>query len=220
MGHETDHLSVKAEYDRVGGSAQIHGIVGDRLKNRPKVRCRAAYDAQHLRSRCLLPQRFTQLVEQPGVLDGDDGLRGEALDQFNLFIRERPDFLTKEIKGPYQLGPPSALERRARSGYLPFRRQACTPNRYDRLARPAHPLFEPLVWLQLRVRAQCRERWGARDSAAALQINDGGAAPCSATARQASPFKEKEHAERDLTDAGCIRQHCIEDRLQLARVRY
>ena len=58
VGHETDHLSVKAEYDPVRGSAQMHRVVGDRLKNRPKVRRRAAYDAQHLRSRCLLLQRF------------------------------------------------------------------------------------------------------------------------------------------------------------------
>jgi len=37
-----------------------------------------------------LLQRLSQLVEQPGVLDGDDGLVGEILDQFDLFIGEGP----------------------------------------------------------------------------------------------------------------------------------
>ena len=32
---------------------------------------------------------FAQLVEQPCVLDGDDGLRGEVLDQLDLLVGER-----------------------------------------------------------------------------------------------------------------------------------
>src|SRR5262249_44199383 len=42
----------------------------------------------------LLLQRFAQLVEQSRVLDGDDGLGGEVLYQRDLFVGERPDFLT------------------------------------------------------------------------------------------------------------------------------
>ena len=34
-----------------------------------------------------------QLVEQPRVLDGDDRLGGEVLDQLDLLVGERPDFL-------------------------------------------------------------------------------------------------------------------------------
>ena len=34
-----------------------------------------------------------QFVEQPRVLDGDDGLSGEALYQFNLLVGEGADFL-------------------------------------------------------------------------------------------------------------------------------
>ena len=52
---------------------------------------------QHLRGRRLLLQRFAQivgalaqLIEQPGVLDGDDGLIGEILHQLNLLVGERP----------------------------------------------------------------------------------------------------------------------------------
>jgi hypothetical protein len=37
-----------------------------------------------------LLQRFAELVEQAGVLDGDDGLAGEARHQLDLLVRERP----------------------------------------------------------------------------------------------------------------------------------
>src|SRR5262249_1420626 len=41
----------------------------------------------------LLGQRLAQLVEQARVLDGDDGLRGEILDQIYLLIVEGSDLL-------------------------------------------------------------------------------------------------------------------------------
>ena len=46
------------------------------------------------RGRGLLLQRFAKLAEQPRVLDGDDGLRGEVLDQLNLLVGERAHLLT------------------------------------------------------------------------------------------------------------------------------
>ena len=49
---------------------------------------------QHFARRGLLLQRLgeivgalAQFVEQPRVLDGDDGLRGEVLHQFDLLAR-------------------------------------------------------------------------------------------------------------------------------------
>ena len=57
-------------------------------------------DPQHLGGRGLLLQRLgqivgalAQLVEQPRVLDGDDGLGGEVRDQLDLLVGERPNFL-------------------------------------------------------------------------------------------------------------------------------
>ena len=35
----------------------------------------------------------TQFVEQPRVLNGDDGLSGKIFHQFDLLVAERPDFL-------------------------------------------------------------------------------------------------------------------------------
>ena len=62
------------------------------------------------RGRGLLLQRLAeivgalaQFVEQPRVLDGDDGLGGEVLHQLDLFIGERPDLLAIDDDGADQL---------------------------------------------------------------------------------------------------------------------
>jgi hypothetical protein len=57
--------------------------------------CETAGSAAAPAARCknLLLQRFAQLVKQPGVLDRDDGLRGEVLDQLDLLIGEQPHLL-------------------------------------------------------------------------------------------------------------------------------
>ncbi|MFZ0151682.1 MAG: hypothetical protein WAM72_25695, partial [Xanthobacteraceae bacterium] len=43
-----------------------------------------------------------QFIEQPRILDGDDGLGGEVLHQRNLFIGERPDFGAVDKNGADQ----------------------------------------------------------------------------------------------------------------------
>ena len=55
---------------------------------------------KHLGGRGLLLERLgevagalAQLVEQPGILDGDDGLLGEIGHQLDLLVGERPDLL-------------------------------------------------------------------------------------------------------------------------------
>ena len=57
-------------------------------------------DAEHLRGRGLLLQRLAQivgalaqLVEQPRVLDRDDGLLGKVLHQLDLLVGERAHLL-------------------------------------------------------------------------------------------------------------------------------
>ena len=57
-----------------------------------QVERRAADDLEHVGGGGLLLQRFTQLVEQARVLDGDDGLRGKILNQIDLLVGERTDF--------------------------------------------------------------------------------------------------------------------------------
>ena len=73
--------------------ANADGIGQHRLEHRLKLAGRRADDAQHIRCRRLLLQRFAQFVEQPGVLDGDDSLRCEILQQRDLLIAERANLL-------------------------------------------------------------------------------------------------------------------------------
>src|SRR3974377_1900719 len=74
---------------------QARSRLDQRIQHRLKVESRAADDFEDIGSGCLLLQRFgevvsalAQLVEQPGVLDRDDGLSGENLYQFNLLVQE------------------------------------------------------------------------------------------------------------------------------------
>src|SRR5262249_42685825 len=59
------------------GSANAPRVLQHRLEHRLQFAGRTRDDAQHFRGRGLLLQRFAQLVQEAGVLDGDDGLRGE-----------------------------------------------------------------------------------------------------------------------------------------------
>src|SRR5262249_42540811 len=58
------------------------------IEKRLKIEGGAADDLEHVGSGGLLLQRFAQLGEEAGILDGDDGLAGEIRDQFNLLVRE------------------------------------------------------------------------------------------------------------------------------------
>ena len=72
------------------------GALDDGVEDRLHVRRRPADDAEHL-GRCrLMLQRLAQFcvallefLEQPHVLDGDNGLIGESFEKRDLFIRER-----------------------------------------------------------------------------------------------------------------------------------
>ena len=51
----------------------------ERVKYRLQIESRAADDLEYVGGGGLLLQRLAQLLEQPRVLDGDDGLGGEVL---------------------------------------------------------------------------------------------------------------------------------------------
>src|SRR5690348_17150058 len=53
-----------------------------------QIECRAADDLKHVSGGSLLLERLAQLVQQPRVLDGDDGLSSEVLHQLHLLIGE------------------------------------------------------------------------------------------------------------------------------------
>src|SRR6516165_5644249 len=72
--------------------------LGKRIEHRLQIKGRTADDLEHVGGGGLLLQRFAQFVEQAGVLDGDDSLRGEVLDQLDLLIGERPNYLSVDAE--------------------------------------------------------------------------------------------------------------------------
>jgi hypothetical protein len=66
--------------NRLIGLAELDRRSGEGVENGLKVKGRAADDLQHIGSGGLLLQRLAQLVEQPRILNGDDGLGGEIPD--------------------------------------------------------------------------------------------------------------------------------------------
>ena len=86
-------LAIETENESPAGPAQPSRTFGDRFKYRLEIERRAANDLKHFRGGRLLLQRFAELVEQAGILDGDDGLVGKVLDQLDLLVGKGPDFL-------------------------------------------------------------------------------------------------------------------------------
>ena len=80
-------IPVSASHTRVAELDQ-------RAEHRLQVERRSADDLEHVGGGGLLLQQLAQFVEQPRILDGDDGLRGEILHQFDLLVGERAHLLT------------------------------------------------------------------------------------------------------------------------------
>ena len=93
--HVPQHFPVDPIYRRVDGIAQSGGALHDRVKDRLHVRRRARNDAENVRCRRLLLQRLLRLIEQPHILDGDDGLVGKGLEEQYLAIGEWLRLLTE-----------------------------------------------------------------------------------------------------------------------------
>ena len=73
-------IALPSEDDSPPCLAQPRRRLEQRVEHRLEVEGRPADHLEHVRGRGLLLQRFTQLVEQPRVLDRDDGLGGEVRD--------------------------------------------------------------------------------------------------------------------------------------------
>jgi hypothetical protein len=73
------------------GFAELRRIRKHGLEHRRQLAGRAADHAEHFRGCRLLLQGFPQLVQQPGVIDGDHRLARKAREQRDLLIGERAD---------------------------------------------------------------------------------------------------------------------------------
>ena len=75
---------------------------------------------EHVSGRGLLLERFAQLIEQPRVLDGNDGLVCEGLDQLDLLVGERLYNRSPDEDHPQDISLPQewGSERRSVAGNL------------------------------------------------------------------------------------------------------
>src|SRR5262249_15643996 len=101
-GH-ADHAAIDDEDHAPKGATDADAAPGDRLEDRLDVGGGASDHAQDLTAGSLPLQRgphlpiplrprvilLLHLLEQPRVLDGDDGLIGEGLEEFDLSVGER-----------------------------------------------------------------------------------------------------------------------------------
>src|SRR5262249_62384426 len=74
-------------------AAQFSRRLYQRIENDLQVESRTADDLEYVGGRGLLLKRLVLLVEQPRILNGDDGLSGKGLHQLDLPVGERADFL-------------------------------------------------------------------------------------------------------------------------------
>src|SRR5262249_3342792 len=90
---EVVHLTVPPKDEALLGRAKPRRAFDQSVENGLKLECRAANDLEHVSGGGLLLKRFAQLVEQPRVLDGDDGLTGKAFKQVDLLFGEGANLL-------------------------------------------------------------------------------------------------------------------------------
>src|SRR6516162_5837737 len=86
---------IQPQYPKLG-FANLRRILQYCLEYRLQLTGRRTDDTQHLGCGRLLLQRLPQLIQQPRVLDGDDGLVGKGCDQFDLLICEGTNFIAGE----------------------------------------------------------------------------------------------------------------------------
>src|SRR5215469_7273312 len=75
------------------GPAEGMRLIQDRVKHRRQIARRRIDDLQDLSGRGLLLQCFTRLGQEPRVLHRNYRLRSKVLQQHDLFVCKRTDFL-------------------------------------------------------------------------------------------------------------------------------
>jgi hypothetical protein len=88
VGDQPQHVSVLLKDEAQISRAKPCCRFGQRIEHRLQIERGAADDPEHICSGGLLLQRFSQLVEEPRVLDGDDSLGSKVFDQLDLLVGE------------------------------------------------------------------------------------------------------------------------------------
>src|SRR5262249_18007896 len=206
---EEEHSILLPTYRGVVGAAKAAGRFNERLQHRLEIEGGAADHLEHVGGGGLLLERLPQLVQQPDVLDGDDGLRGEILDQIYLLIVEGSDLLAIDSDRTNQVIP---LE-----------------HWHDQKRPSSGNLGNRLIWIfrsdvgdvcdLLRVSNPVEDTGRAtRRNRIALAIS-GPSLRCivQRNVPEYIAFVEQQVAEAGLADANSVLKHCPENWLQFTR---
>ena len=87
--HRSKVVSLSQEQIADLGFANARRVFQHRLEYRLKIAGRGTDNLEHVGGGGLLLEGIAQFSEQPGVLDGDHGLRREILNQLDLLVGER-----------------------------------------------------------------------------------------------------------------------------------
>src|SRR3954452_22811504 len=94
-----DEAVAQQKYAAVSSLAQFGGTARDGVEHRLGIGRRTGDDVENIRC-CGLPlQRLARLIEQPCVLDGDGGLIGKALNEFDLGLGKWLLWLARDNEG-------------------------------------------------------------------------------------------------------------------------
>ena len=195
------------------GLADARRIFQHRLEHGLQLASRTADDPEDVGGSGLLLQRFAQLVEQPRVLDGDDGLVGEVADQLDLLVGERPHLLSIDADRADQL---ILLEHRHVSRVRAPPSSAIATPRVSLSLRLLGCSSMCTVFVRHATRATPSVLGGLKRTGRSWYLGEEQAAlPTIATSENLAIVAEQ-NAELGLADAGRVRQHGLKDRLQLA----
>ena len=223
-GDRTGDAVFEPEHEPELGLADARRVLQHGLEHRIQIARRAGDDLQYLRCGSLLLERLgqvvgalAQLAEQARVLDGDDGLRGKILDQFDLFLAEGPHLLAVHRNGADELAFPQHRHRQERAGARDF------DQRDDPLVsgeirgvlchiEDVQDLFAlPDAIERNSGRIRSLDHWVAPVVLGVTLLavyGDTAEIVC---------FAQKQVAERGLADTGRVGQHGFENGLELAR---
>jgi hypothetical protein len=105
---KTANTVFKSINNRIVCAAQARRRINDALKYRLQMELRAANNTQNVARSGLVLERLAKLsspslhlLEQPRVLDGNDGLVGEGLEQIDLLVGEGTDLSASDGNGAY-----------------------------------------------------------------------------------------------------------------------
>ncbi len=101
-------IAVPAEDVSKVGLTDANGLLQHRGEHWFQITWRAADDLEDFRRGRPFLKGRTQFVEQPRVLDSDDGLGGEVLNQIDLLVCEGADFLALQANTPISSAPLSS----------------------------------------------------------------------------------------------------------------